>query len=150
MKINGTRLLPVSRAVTWASLFDADLIRESIVGCETLDWKSDHELEGKMTFKIGAVRAKFNIFLTITDIIKEDSYSVEIRSKAGVLGFASGSAHVSLIDADEGCEMVYDAVVKIGGKIAQLGSRLMNSMAKKKIDDFFDAFVEGIEKRAAD
>lgn len=149
MKISGTRVLPVSRPVTWSSLFDADLIRESIAGCESLEWISDHELEGKMTFKIGVVKAKFKIGLAITDIIAEESYGVEISSKAGALGFASGIAHVNLTDADEGCEMNYDAKIRTGGKIAQVGSRLINSLAKKKIDEFFDAFVAGIEKRTA-
>ncbi len=144
MKIIGSRNLPVSRSITWSSLFDAELIRDSIKGCEKLEWKSDNELAGKISMKVGAIRAKFSFLLTITDIVDEESYTAEFKSKAGVLGFASGSADVKLSDIEEGCQMDYDAEIKIGGKFAQIGSRLMNSMARDKINDFFDAFVQGI------
>ena len=145
MEINGTRTLPASRAKVWKALHDADLLADSITGCEALEWVSDNELKGRLNMKIGPVKAKFNIFLTISDSEEECGYTLEGSAKAGALGFAGGEAKISLSDAEEGCELSYEAQLKTGGKIAQIGSRLMSSLSKKLVDDFFDAFVTGME-----
>ncbi len=146
MEISGSRVLPVERAKVWRSLYDADLIRESLSGCETLEWISDDELEGDITLKFGAIKAKFRIRMTISDAVEEEGYRIVGSAKAGVLGFASSEAKVRLEDVEQGCEIFYDAQVKTGGKIAQIGSRLMGSMSTKIIDEFFDAFVAGMNK----
>ncbi len=147
MEISGSRVLPVDRARVWQSLYDAELIRESMPGCESLEWVSDNELEGRITIKFGAIKARFQVRLTIADAVEQESYLMEASAKAGPLGFASSEARVRLEDVDEGCELHYDAQVKTGGKIAQIGSRLMGSMSTKLIDDFFNAFVEGMNNR---
>ena len=146
MEISGSRVLPIDRAKVWRSLYDADLIRESMSGCESLQWVSDDELEGRITVKFGAIKAKFQVRMTIHDALEEESYRIEGSAKAGPLGFASSEARVRLEDADQGCELFYDAQIKTGGKIAQIGSRLMGSMSTKLIDDFFDAFVAGMSR----
>ena len=145
MEINGSRTLPESRAKVWKALHDADLLADSIAGCEALEWVSDNELKGRLNMKIGPVKTKFNIFMTISDSREECGYTLEGSAKAGALGFAGGEAKISLSDVDDGCELCYEAQVKTGGKIAQIGSRLMSSLSKKLVDDFFDAFVTGME-----
>ena len=145
MEINGSRILPASRAKVWKALHDADLLADSITGCEALEWVSDNGLKGRLNMKIGPVKTKFNIFLTISDSEEECGYTLEGSAKAGALGFAGGEAKISLSDADEGCELSYEAQLKTGGKIAQIGSRLMSSLSKKLVDDFFDAFVTRME-----
>ena len=144
MDISGSRILPIERARVWQSLYDADLIRESMPGCESLDWVSENELEGRLTLKFGAIKPKFQIKMTIEDAVTEESYRIVGSAKAGPLGFASTEASVRLEDAEQGCELFYEAQVKTGGKIAQIGSRLMGSMSAKLIDEFFDAFVAGM------
>lgn len=146
MEISGSRVLPIDRAKVWRSLYDADLIRDSMPGCESLEWISDDELEGRITLKFGAIKAKFQVRMTIDDALERESYRIEGSAKAGALGFASSEALIRLEDTGEGCELFYDAQIKTGGKIAQIGSRLMGSMSTKLIDDFFDAFVAGMSK----
>ena len=95
--------------------------------------------------KVGPLNAIFKITMEICDPVEEEGYTMKGTSKAGALGFASGEADIRLQDLeDNGCELNYDAKIRVGGKIAQLGARLMGSVSKKFIDDFFIAFEEGI------
>ena len=146
MDISGSRVLPVERAKVWQSLYDVDLIRESLPGCESLQWVSDNELEGVINLKFGAIKAKFNTRMTICDAVEQEGYRIEGSAKAGILGFASSQADIRLEDVEQGCEIFYDAQVKTGGKFAQIGSRLMGSMSSKLVDEFFDAFVAGMSE----
>ena len=149
MDIKGSKELPISRAEVWKALYDADLLREAIPGCETLEWTSDSELSGRLNLKIGPVKAKFDMVLTIGDVVEEVAYTLNGSAKAGALGFANGQARVELADVEEGCELSYDAEVKTGGKIAQVGSRLMGGITKKLMDTFFSTFVSAVNERAS-
>ncbi|MDE0309876.1 MAG: carbon monoxide dehydrogenase subunit G [Acidiferrobacterales bacterium] len=146
MEISGSRVLPVERARVWRSLHDADLIRDSLSGCESLQWISDDELEGVITLKFSAIKARMQIRMTISDAVEQEGYRITGSANARALGFAKAEATIRLEDVADGCELFYGAQVKIGGKIAQIGSRLMTGMSTKIIDEFFDAFVAGMSE----
>ena len=147
MDITGEKILPVNRVKVWESLHDAELLKNSISGCELLEWVSDDEMKGLMVAKIGPVKAKFDLQLAISNSVPETSYTLEGKSSAGAHGFASGSADIQLADNEEGCTLSYFAQMKLGGRIAQIGSRLVSGTARKLIDGFFDKFVENINNK---
>ena len=141
MEISGSKQLPVSRKEIWDALHNAELLTQLIDGCKSLEWTSDTTLVGSVASKIGPVKAAFKIELEISNSIPLESYTISGEAKSKAQGFAGGSANVRLADTDDGCEIHYDADVKIGGKIAQLGSRLMKGVSKKIVDGFFDKLV---------
>ena len=145
MNITGSRNFDSSRATVWAALHDVNLLRDSIPGCESIEWVSGDELEGKLSIKIGPVKAKFKMLLKVTNSEELVGYTLEGSAKAGALGFAGGQATVKLKDIDQGCELDYVAQVKSGGRIAQVGSRLLHSASKKYVDEFFTSMANGIE-----
>lgn len=142
MDINGSYRIPASREAVWGALNDPDVLRECIPGCETLDMQSPTEMTATVTTKIGPVKAKFNGAVTLENMNPPESYTIAGEGKGGVAGFAKGSADVHL--AEDGAETVltYTARAQVGGKLAQLGSRLIDSTARKMADDFFGKFTE--------
>ena len=147
MELSGSTIVPYPRDVVWQSLFDAETIRRSISGCIELDWISENELQGKIKKKFGPVKATFPINLSVSDVVQFESYTMQGSSKGGSFGYVNGEADFKLVDVDEGCELFYEAGVKMGGKLAQIGSRLMSSAAKKIVGDFFEAFFAEIESQ---
>lgn len=149
MDMSGTYRIPAPREAVWAALNDPDVLRECIPGCDTLEMTSPTEMSAAVTSKIGPVKAKFKGEVTLQNINAPESYTIAGEGKGGVAGFAKGSADVHL--AEEGTETVltYTAKAQVGGKLAQLGSRLIDSTARKMADQFFGKFTDMVGASSA-
>lgn len=145
MQLQGERSIKASRDVVWKALNDTEVLKASIPGCEELERISDTTLEGKVKQKIGPVNARFTVIVELSDIVEAQSYRISGEGKGGAAGFAKGGAAVTLEDEGDGTLLSYDAEAKVGGKLAQLGSRLIDGYARKMSDAFFDRFKEAVE-----
>jgi carbon monoxide dehydrogenase subunit G len=143
--MTGEVVLPADRATVWARLNDAETLKTSIPGCESLEKLSDTEMQAVAKIKIGPVSARFKGKVNLTDLDPPNSYRIAGQGDGGIAGFAKGGANVKLSDADGGgTKLSYDVDAQIGGKIAQLGGRLINSTAKKLADEFFANFAKAL------
>ena len=133
------------RARVYEALNDPDILKESIPGCEELIKHSDTDLEAKVTLKIGPVKAKFGGKVTLDKSNAPEQFSLSGEGSGGVAGFAKGGADVELAEDGDATILRYTAKVDIGGKIAQLGSRLINSTANRLAGQFFTKFKEVVE-----
>lgn len=140
MDMSGEYRILAPRETVWAALNDPDTLKECIPGCDSLEKTSDTEMNASVTAKVGPVKAKFKGSVTLSDINPPESYKISGEGKGGAAGFAKGGADVSL--AEDGAETIltYTAKAQVGGKLAQLGSRLIDSTAKKMADEFFGNF----------
>ena len=145
MTMSGEVQLPASRDVVWQMLNDAEVLKACIPGCETLDKLSDTEFAAVAVNKIGPVKAKFKGKVALSDLDPPNGYKISGQGDGGVAGFAKGGATVSLSDKDGGTLLTYNVEAQIGGKLAQLGQRLVNGAAKKMADDFFARFAEAVK-----
>ncbi len=141
MQMTGEVQLPASREVVWTKLNDPDVLKACIPGCEELTKASDTEFAAIAITKIGPVKARFKGKVHLTDLNPPNGYKISGEGDGGVAGFAKGGAMVSLIDKDGGTLLTYNVEAQIGGKLAQLGQRLVNGAAKKIADDFFKNFA---------
>ena len=137
MELKGEYRIPAPRETVWAMLNDPAVLRECIPGCETLDGGVTEGFSARVTTKVGPVKATFTGSVTLSDVNPPESYRISGEGKGGVAGFAKGGADVHL--AAEGADTVltYTANAQVGGKLAQLGARLIDSTAKKLADQFF-------------
>jgi hypothetical protein len=142
MEMTGEQLIPASQRDTWNALNDPEFLKACIPGCESIERLSDTESQVLMTARIGPVAAKFKGKLTLSDIREPHSYSIAFDGQGGVAGFGKGAAQVSLAPESEGTKLSYSVKATVGGKLAQIGSRLVDAAAKKIADDFFRAFNE--------
>ena len=143
--MSGEFVLPADKATVWAHLNDPETLKASIPGCESLDKLSDTELQAVAKIKIGPVSARFKGKVNLTDIDAPNSYRISGQGEGGIAGFAKGGANVRLADADGGgTRLSYDVDAQVGGKIAQLGSRLIDSTARKLADEFFKNFAAAL------
>ena len=145
MTMNGEVQLNASRDVVWAKLNDAEVLKASIPGCEQLDKVSDTEFQAIATTKIGPVKAKWKGKVQLTDLDPPNGYKISGEGEGGIAGFAKGGAVVKLADKDGGTLLSYNVEAQIGGKLAQLGQRLINGTAKKLADEFFANFAKAVE-----
>ena len=145
MELKGSRIIAADRATVWARLNDAQTLKACIPGCDSLSGDPDEGFEAVVKQKIGPVRATFKGKVTLSDIIEGESYKIAGQGTGGVAGFAKGGADVSLTDTPEGTELTYLVEAKVGGKIAQLGSRLIDGFARKMADQFFERFQTEVE-----
>ncbi len=145
MDMTGEYRIAAPRERVWEALNDPGVLKECIPGCEELEKTSETEMNAAVTAKIGPVKAKFKGAVTLEDIKPPESYRIVGEGKGGVAGFAKGSADVSL--AEDGAETVLSYTVKaqVGGKLAQLGSRLIDSTSRKMADEFFSKFRDVVE-----
>ncbi|WP_417688102.1 SRPBCC family protein [Roseibium sp.] len=148
MDMSGEYRIPASREAVWEALNDPAVLKDCIPGCEELEKVSDTEMTAAVTSKIGPVKAKFKGEVKFENINAPESYTIVGEGKGGVAGFAKGGADVHL--AEDGGETVltYTAKAQVGGKLAQLGSRLIDSTARKMADEFFGKFSEVVTERA--
>jgi len=146
--MTGEVQLPASRDRVWAMLNDPAVLKSCIPGCEQLDLNDNNEFQAVATIKIGPVKARWKGKVRLTDLDPPNSYRISGEGEGGVAGFAKGGATVSLSDKDGGTLLSYNVEAQIGGKLAQLGQRLVNSAAKKTADDFFVKFAEAVAKPA--
>jgi carbon monoxide dehydrogenase subunit G len=146
MELIGTRIIAADRATVWAHLNNVDTLRACIPGCEELTGTPETGFEAVVKQKVGPVKATFKGAVTLEDVNAPQSYRIVGEGKGGVAGFAKGAADVTLSDVEGGTELSYNVNAKVGGKLAQLGSRIVGGFAKKMADQFFEDFqviVEG-------
>ncbi|MFV2002654.1 MAG: CoxG family protein [Paracoccaceae bacterium] len=148
MELVGTRIIAADRATVWAALNEADVLRQSIPGCTSLTGNPKDGFAAVIVQKIGPVKATFKGTVTLSDVVEGRSYRLTGEGKAGPAGYARGGANVSLGDADGGTELVYEVKAMVGGKLASLGARLIDGVAKKLADQFFENLQNAVENVA--
>jgi len=141
MEMKGSRVVPASVDQTWQALNDPDALKACIAGCETVERTSDNEFRVVMTARVGPVSAKFNGRITLADVVPPTSYTLRFEGQGGAAGFANGEAQVVLTADAQGTRIDYAANAQVGGKLAQIGSRLIDGVAAKVADDFFACFA---------
>jgi carbon monoxide dehydrogenase subunit G len=144
MTMTGEVQLPASRESVWVKLNDPEVLKTCIPGCEQLDKTSDTEFSAIATIKVGPVKARWKGKVRLSDLDPPNSYRISGEGEGGVAGFAKGGAKVSLSDSGSGTLLTYDVEAQIGGKLAQLGQRLISGAAKKTADDFFQKFATAV------
>jgi carbon monoxide dehydrogenase subunit G len=144
MKMSGEVVLAADKSTVWTRLNDAETLKASIPGCESLEKLSDTEMQAVAKIKIGPVSARFKGKINLSDVDAPNSYRISGQGDGGIAGFAKGGANVRLADGDGGTRLSYDVDAQVGGKIAQLGGRLIDSTAKKLADEFFANFARAL------
>jgi uncharacterized protein len=142
MELNGEQLIAASVPEVWRGLNDVDVLAKSIPGCEEISRVSPEEVHAKVMFKIGPVRARFSGKLLLSDVIPDQSCSMAFEGSGGAAGFAKGRSRVELKEAKGGTLVSYTTEASIGGKLGQIGGRLISASAKKIADDFFQRFAK--------
>ena len=140
MDMTGERRIPAPRQVVWDALNDTTVLKQSIPGCQTLEKLSDTQMKATATIKLGPISAKFSGNVALSDIDPPNSYTIGGEGQGGVAGFAKGGAKVFLTDDGADTLLRYEVTAQVGGKIAQLGARLIDASAKQMADAFFDRF----------
>ena len=140
MDMTGERRITAPRHIVWDALNDVDVLKASIPGCDALDKTSDTTMTAKAGIKLGPISAKFSGNVTLSDIDAPNSYTISGEGQGGVAGFAKGGAKIALSDDGDGTLLSYTVSAQVGGKIAQLGARLIDATAKQMADQFFDRF----------
>jgi carbon monoxide dehydrogenase subunit G len=140
MDMSGERHIAASRTAVWAALNDPEILRQCIPGCESLEKQSATEMTARVKLQIGPVRATFNGKVKLSDLDPPNSYRITGEGSGGVAGYAKGGANVALSDEGGGTLMRYDVKADVGGRLAQLGGRLIDSTSKKLADEFFEKF----------
>ena len=144
MEMQGSRQIAAPRAVVWAALNDAEVLKTAMPGCQELTGSPETGFEAVVKQKVGPVAATFTGKVTLSDVVPLTSYTIAGEGKGGA-GFAKGGAAVTLADDGDGTLLSYDVKASVGGKLAQLGSRLIDGFAKKMADQFFENFQVAVE-----
>jgi carbon monoxide dehydrogenase subunit G len=150
MELNGEQFIAASVPVVWRGLNDVAVLGKAIPGCEAIERISPEEVHAKVMFKIGPVRARFAGKLLLSDVIEEKSCSMAFEGSGGAAGFAKGRSRVELISAEGGTLVRFTTEASIGGKLGQIGGRLISASAKKIADDFFEAFAKELNPLASE
>lgn len=146
MEQSGEHRIPADRATVWRSLNDPAVLARCIDGCQSMERLADNRFAATVKARIGPVRATFDVALTLARMRPPESYVLEAEVKGKAAGFGKGSAEVALADAGDGATLLsYRVVGRVGGKLAQIGARLINGAARKMADDFFSAFHEAVD-----
>jgi len=138
--MTGEQLIPASQQDVWEALNDPDVLKACVPGCESITLVNPNEYQVLMTARVGPVSAKFRGRLSLSDIKPPTSYSLAFEGQGGAAGFAKGGAQVKLVPEKEQTRLLYDVKANVGGKLAQIGSRLVDAAAKKVADEFFKNF----------
>ena len=150
MEMKGEQLIPAPQQTVWNGLNDPDTLKACVPGCEEIKPTGDNEYQVLMVARVGPVSAKFKGKLTLADIKPPQSYSISFEGQGGAAGFAKGGAQVRLSTEGLTTKLAYDVKASVGGKLAQIGSRLIDAAAKKVADDFFRNFNETMSKQESD
>ncbi len=148
MEFTGEYRIPAPRQLVWEALNDPEILRQSIPGCEEMKRLSDTEFEARVLAQVGPVKARFTGRVELTELNPPESYVLVGEGKGGAAGFARGRAHVQLVEEDGATRLRYRAEANVGGKLAQIGSRLIQGTAKKMADQFFGRFSEIVAAKA--
>jgi uncharacterized protein len=140
MELQGDRLIPAPPDKTWAALNDPDTLKACIAGCESLERTGADAFAALVAVKVGPVSARFKASLKLSNVVAPSSYTINFDGQGGVAGFGKGSADVSLAAEGTQTRLTYTARAQVGGKMAQVGSRLVDAAASKVAEDFFKAF----------
>jgi uncharacterized protein len=149
MELKGERLIPAPMATTWTALNNPATLKACIAGCESLERTGDDSYAALVTLKVGPVSAKFKGKLQLSNVVAPTSYTINFDGQGGVAGFGKGSAEVLLAEEGAGTRLKYHARAQVGGKLAQVGSRLVDAAAAKVAQDFFAAFEAQLQPAPA-
>jgi carbon monoxide dehydrogenase subunit G len=149
MDMTGERRIAAPRQTVWQALNDPEVLKASIPGCQSLDKLSDTEMKATAAVRVGPISARFTGTVHLTDIDAPNSYAIGGEGQGGVAGFAKGGAKVRLEDDSDGTMLRYEVHAQVGGKIAQLGARLIDATAKQMADAFFERFSREVAPPAA-
>lgn len=147
MDMQGSRPLAATQQQAWEALNDPDILRACIPGCEKFELAEANTYAVTTAVRIGPVAARFNGRVVLSDIVPPESYKLSFDAQGGVAGFGKGESAVQLKPTDTGCELSYTVHSAVGGKIAQLGQRLIDGAAKSLAEDFFRRFDEELQRR---
>jgi uncharacterized protein len=143
MQMNDSQLIPAPQEKVWAALNDPEKLKQCIPGCQSLDMASPNEMTATVVLKVGPVKATFGGKVTLSDLDPPNSYRISGEGSGGIAGFAKGGATVKLTpESADATRLTYEVDAQIGGKLAQLGGRLIDSTAKKLASQFFVSFSE--------
>lgn len=148
MKLAEERHIAADPATVWAAVLNADVLKQCVPGCESLTGNPTDGFEAVVVQKVGPVKARFTGVVTLSDIIEGKSLRITGEGKGGVAGFAKGGAYVTMAPEGTGTKLTYDVDASVGGKIAQLGSRIIDGFAKNLAEEFFNRFQNAIEAPA--
>jgi uncharacterized protein len=149
MEMSAEQLVPASQQQTWEALNDPEMLKACVPGCEAIDPIGENQYQVLMVARVGPVSAKFKGKLTISDIQAPNSYAIAFEGQGGAAGFAKGGASVRLSSEGSSTKLAYDVKANVGGKLAQIGSRLVDAAARKVADDFFKNFNQKVGERYA-
>lgn len=147
MDMQGSRRLPVTQRQAWDALNDPAVLKACIPGCESIEPWGDNAYAIVNAIRVGPVAAKFKGSIQLTDVEAPVRYTLNFEGKGGTAGFGKGSARVALAPQGEGCELTYTANATVGGRIAQVGQRLIDGVAKSMAESFFKRFDEEMRRR---
>lgn len=146
MQLTDSREINTDRATVWAALLSAEVLKECVPGCKEMSGTPEDGFEATVVQKVGPVKATFKGAVSFSDIVAGEALTLTGEGKGGAAGFAKGGAKVTLEDLPEGgTRLSYDVEAKVGGKLAQLGSRIIDGFAKKMADQFFENFQNAVE-----
>ncbi|WP_101065518.1 CoxG family protein [Roseovarius salinarum] len=143
MKMSGEREIAADRQTVWTALMRPEVLKECVPGAQEVTGSPEEGYEATVTQKVGPVKATFKGHVTFSEMAEPDSLTLTGEGKGGAAGFAKGGADVRLEEIEDGTRLVYDVEAKVGGKLAQLGSRVVDGFAKKMADQFFER-LEGV------
>jgi hypothetical protein len=149
MNMTGERFIRAPREAVWAGLNDPLVLKACIPGCESIEKISDTQMKAVAGIKLGPVSAKFQGKVTLSDLDPPNGYKISGEGQGGPAGFAKGGAEVRLVDQDAGTLLTYTVDAQVGGKIAQIGARLIDATAKSLAEQFFKKFAAAVEQPAA-
>lgn len=149
MQMSDTIRIEAPRERVYEALNDPDILRRCIPGCESLEKTADDQMKAAVTAKVGPVKAKFIGEVTLSDLNPPEGYTISGQGKGGAAGFAKGGATVSLEADGDATNLHYDVKADVGGKLAQLGSRLIDGVAKRLAKEFFESFRAEVESPCA-
>ncbi len=145
MQMSGEREIAADRETVWAALMEPEVLKECVPGAQEVTGNPQDGYEATVTQKVGPVKATFKGMVTFSEMTQPESLRLEGEGKGGAAGFAKGAADVRLEEVEGGTKLTYDVEAKVGGKLAQLGSRIVDGFAKKMADQFFSNLEEVIE-----
>ncbi|MFM9967359.1 MAG: SRPBCC family protein [Burkholderiales bacterium] len=149
MEMTGEQLIPLAQNDVWRGLNDPEILKSCIAGCEAVEKTAENEYRIALTASVGPVKAKFSGKLSLSDLDPPNSYSIAFEGSGGAAGFAKGGAQVKLSTEGSATRLNYSAKANIGGKLAQIGSRLVDGVAQKMANDFFVKFNDVMGKSGA-
>ena len=148
MEMTGEQFIPLPQKQTWDALNDPAVLKDCVPGCESMERAGDNEYDVVLVAKIGPVSARFKGKMTVTESDPPNAYTLVFEGQGGAAGFAKGQATVTLTSKDDGTLLSYTAKATIGGKLAQVGSRLVGGVARKLAGEFFAAFTGRVSGKA--